>query len=100
MRELDVIRISNFDFILNNLGYTDVPLEQRAVVFCKLLREFDIPYRRYYTTPNRLAMRSRPTKDTMGMVVIAECTLDYAHYIMYLYSKKMQTISKLNKMLA
>lgn len=89
--------VAEFDFILSRMGYTDVPLVQRAVVFFKILQETQVPYRRYYRTHNKL--RSGLTPDTVDIVTFAECDINYANYIIYLYNEKMKVIEKLNNML-
>jgi len=92
---------NKFDFILDNLGFTDEPLDQRAFTFCKILNELNIPYKKYYTSSKHRYLRSQPHGDfaDMGMVIIGTCDENYASYAVYLYQKKMATISNLNKML-
>ena len=92
---------NKFDFILDNLGFVDEPLDQRAVVFCKILNELNIHYKKYYTSPQHRYLRSMPSGDfaNMGMVIIGACDENYAKYAIYLYQQKMDVISNLNKML-
>ena len=103
MNETDIVT-NKYDFILDNLGFTEEPLEQRAVVFCKILNELNISYRKYYTSPQHRYLRTQPyTRNSdfadMGMVVIGNCDENYAAYAIYLYQQKMAVINKLNKML-
>lgn len=92
---------AKYDFILDSMGFTEEPLEQRAVVLCKILRELNIPFKKYYTSPNHRHLRTQPYTDFsgMGMIVVAVCDENYAGYTKYLYAQKMAVISKLNNML-
>ena len=58
---------AEFDFILSKMGYTNIPLVQRAVVFFKILQETQVPYRRYYRTHNKL--RSGLTPDAVDISI-------------------------------
>ena len=105
MRDIEEqIATENYDFVLDNMGYTEEPLEQRAVVFCRILRELEIPYKKYYVYPNHRYLRTQPVKNNekfsgMGMVFIGVCEEYYAKYAIYLYKQRMANISKLNSML-
>ena len=92
---------NKFDFILDNLGFVDETLHQRAVVFCKILNELNIHYKKYYTSPQHRYLRGMPSAyfANMGMVIIGTCDENYAKYAIYLYQQKMAVISNLNKML-
>lgn len=98
------ITTDKHDFILDRMGFTDEPLDQRAFVFCKILNELKIPYKKYYTSPQHRYLRSQPYKKNndfadMGIVVVGTCNENYAAYAIYLYQQKMATISSMNKML-
>lgn len=100
-RENVDISTNKYDFILDAMGFADEPLDQRAVVFCGILNELNIPFKKYYTSPRHRYLRSQPNGDfsDMGMVVIGNCDENYARYAIYLFQQKMATISQLNKML-
>lgn len=101
MKEVEETSTAKYDFVLDNLGFADEPLDQRAVVFCKILNELNIPFKKYYTSPQHRYMRSMPSGDfaDMGMIIIGTCDENYAAYAMYLFRQKMAVISQLNKML-
>ena len=93
---------NKYDFILDSLGFENEPLEQRAFIFCKILKELNITFKKYYTSPKHKYLRSKPYKEhndfsNMGMVVVADCDKNYAQYTIYLYKRKMEEISTLNK---
>lgn len=102
MKEDVRTNIDKYDFVLDSLGYADEPLEQRAFVFCKILRELNIPFKKHYTSPQHRHLRSMPYKEgndfnNMGMVIVGNCDENYARYAIYLYEKKMNEIELLNK---
>ena len=95
-----ITEISTNSFILDSLGYCEVPLDQRAVVFCRILKELDITYRKYYTSPCYRHVRVGVTSENtlkMSIVFNVECTCEYAGYVEYLYKERMKKISLLNK---
>ena len=47
MKEVEETSTAKYDFVLDNLGFTDEPLDQRAVIFCKILNELNIPFKKY-----------------------------------------------------
>ena len=99
MEDLSVETIK-YDFILDSLGYTDEPLEQRAFVFCNILKELDIPFKKYYTSTKHRYLRSQPcSRDGLdtSMVLIGICDENYAHYAIHLFQKKMRQIAHLNR---
>lgn len=103
MRETE-INTSKYDFILDNIGYTEEPLDQRAFIFCKILNELNIPFKKYYTSSQHRYLRSKPYSKNndfadMGMVLVGNCDENYAKYAIYLYKQKMEVLCKLNKML-
>ena len=90
-----------YDFVLDTLGYADEPLEQRAYVFCGILKELNIPFKKYYTSSKHRYLRSQPCNrdsnaDT-SMVLIGSCDENYAQYAIYLFHKKMKIVSILNR---
>lgn len=103
MRELE-LNAEKFDFILDSLGHTEIPIEQRAFTMCKILHELKIPFRKYYTSPKHRYLRTKPyfkenDFSDMGVVLIGTCNVSYANYAIYLYNKKMTVIKQLNNML-
>lgn len=90
------------DIILEDLGYIEEPLEQRAVVLCQILRSLGLLFRKYYTTPPISSMRSRfyngDRWSSLGMVFVIDCDENYAGYVSYLFKQRMKTISKLNRL--
>lgn len=104
MKKVEETNAIKYDFVLDNLGFAEEPLDQRAFTFCKILNELDIPFKKYYTSPQHRYLRSQPyTKNNdfadMGMVLIGNCDESYAKYAIYLYQQRMASISALNKML-
>ena len=92
-----------YDFILSSLGFEEEPLDQRAVVLCRILSSLNIEYKKYYTVPGSRSMRQKPFLNekwsNMDMVFIAECDENYAEYAKYLFKQKMQIIKELNGLL-
>lgn len=101
MKKLEDVEQVKYDFMLSSLGYTDEPLDQRAIVLCKILKELNIPYKKYYTSPKYRHLRTLPNNDfnEINMIISAVCDENYASYAIYLFEKKMEQISKLNNML-
>ena len=94
--------VTTNSFILDSLGYCDIPLDQRAVVFCRILKELDIIYKKYYTSPCYRHVRVGVTSENtlkMSIVFNVECTCEYVGYVTYLYKERMRKISLLNKCL-
>ena len=93
----------DINIVLDDLGFVNTPLEQRAVVFCQLLKSLNIMYRKYYTTPPISSMRSRyyngDNWSCVGMVFVVSCEKSYAEYVAYLYKERMSQIEQLNKLL-
>ncbi len=95
------IELTSFDFIIDSLGFNSTPIEQRAIVMCKILKELSIPFKKYYHYGRHKYLRSKVNKKEpyVNIIIIGACTEDYGKYAIYLYKQKMIIIEKLNAML-
>lgn len=91
------------DFCIDDLGYEDEPLETRAIVMSKILKELEIKYKRYYTMlSNRDYLRAkRPdiVPPDMSIAFLVECDQPHLEFAKYQYHKRMDVILQLKRSL-
>ena len=85
------------------LGFEHEPLDTKAVVMSKILKELDIPYKMWYTRLSKKSLRRvrKPSIEWSDMNIVFELDVDEDHaaYAVYLYNKRMNIIIMLNKSL-
>lgn len=88
---------------LIELGFEHEPLETKAVVMSKILKELDIPYKMWYTRLGKKSIRRarKPSIEWNDMNIVFDVFKDEHHtaYAVYLYNQRMNTIISLNKSL-
>lgn len=91
----------NKEFCIDDLGYLEEPLELKAIVMSKVLKELNIKYKRYYTSKSKRDYKrvKKPeiAPPDMSIAFTVECDNDYLAFAKYNYYKRMDTILTLKK---
>lgn len=89
------------DVCLNDLGFSEMALEPRIIVFQRILRDLNIQYRRYYSRKSARSYRrvKKPDIPADDLIIIMSVLTDNNHieYAKYLYQKRMKDIQYLYK---
>lgn len=94
---------NNIDICLEDLTYTDEPLEVRIVVLSRIFKELGIPYKRYYTKKTMRSFKRVKRPDVVSekeLTVTFTVTSDKDHvsYAIWLYKNRMEAVMSLYKM--
>lgn len=93
--------IENIEFCIDDLGYLGEPLEVRAIVMSKILKEMNLRYKRYYISKSRKSFKrvKRPDVEPkdMSIAFTVTCNKNYLDFAKYRYVNRMNTILQLQR---